>query len=96
MGVRLLHEQHSALTLHGNQRIRRRTSDVRKHGAKAYVCKKPPSRNVLDAQRLDTDIQNSVQRYHTHQNAYYLYMSMVVDAVKLYEPHSKHCGHWSR
>lgn len=38
MGVRLLHEQHSALTLHGNQRIRRRTSDVRKHGAKAYLA----------------------------------------------------------
>lgn len=25
-----------------------------------------------------------------------LYIFMVVDAVKLYEPHSKHCGHWSR
>lgn len=37
-----------------------------------HAQKKPPSRNMLDAQRLDTDIQNSVQRYHTHRNAYYI------------------------
>lgn len=102
MGVRLLYQQQSTLTLHEDQRIRRCMRDVRwNYIVQCYLVpyeyqetrssgiRLRPKKNARCAETGHRHTEFSAE-IPTEMRTVYVCLWWFI----LYEPHSKHCGHW--